>query len=145
MISYVKNAPVVSAISLLVGFFLASSVPAVYDFGTSVYDGLRPVASDWKVNSKFTDGNDLVVSGTMVKNRSCMFVPPTLARDAFGKNHLVISTSPTSGKTWAADESPQAWGPWRVVDGASDTLTFINIYLCNGNRPSVVELGTVHR
>ena len=116
--------------------------PVLSDVGTGVYDQLRPVVEYWTVNDSKLDGDDLLLSGTMIKRRDCMFMPPTLARDTkTGRNFMVESGSPTAGKTWAASDYPQAFGPWRVRGAAGKTLVFINIYSCGDSRPSAVELG----
>jgi hypothetical protein len=116
--------------------------PAILEAGELAYDRMRPVAVNWVVTDERVEGDDLVLSGTMVKQRDCIFLPPTLARDlSNGRNYAVTSAAPTAGKTWAASRDPQAWGPWKVAGGAGKRLMFANIYVCGEHRPSAVELG----
>lgn len=142
MISYVKQNAVVIFIGLLLGPATLIIMPGVADIGNRAYDHIAPVIVEWRVTESRTVGEDLIVSGTMVKQRDCLFIPPTLARDEHGRNLLVLSTSPTAGKSWAADDKPQRWGPWQVVGGAGKRLTFINLYQCWHGTPTVSELGT---
>ena len=141
----IKASPLTAAFGAIIGFMLLLAMPAVLDLGREAYDTLRPVADHWTVTDAQIDGADAVLSGTMVKHRDCVYVPPTLARDAKGRNYQVTSASPTPGKTWDASPYPQQWGPWRVSGGANMRLTFIVVYLCAGNTPTVVELGTWER
>lgn len=125
------------------GMFLLAIVmsPGLMELGAATYDRVHPITSDWIITESHVDGADIVLSGTMLKNRNCVFVPPTVARDSAGQNYPVVSSSPTAGKTWAASGQPQRFGPWRVVGGAGKRLTFINVYVCGEGRPSILELG----
>lgn len=111
------------------------------ELGVRLHDAVRPVVIEWTVQSAARDGDDLILSGTLVKQRACTFLPPTLARDHDGRNYAVVSGSATAGKTWAPSDAPQRWGPWRVIGGAGKQLTFLNVYLCGQSAPSVVQLG----
>ena len=104
-------------------------------------DQVRPVIVEWRVTDARVEGADVILSGTMVKQRDCIYLPPTVAKDQTGRNYAVESTSPTAGKTWAASDLPQHFGPWRIPGGAGKTLEFINVYVCGENRPSIVRLG----
>jgi hypothetical protein len=116
--------------------------PAMLDAGEMAYDRMRPVVVNWVVTDERSEGDDLILSGTMVKQRDCIFLPPTLARDmSSGRNYAVSSAAPTAGKTWAASSDPQSWGPWTVKGGAGKRLMFANVYICGDHRPSAVELG----
>ena len=122
---------------------LMMAVPIASQVGHEVYDRFDPVIKYWTVNTSHLEGKDLVITGTMVKNRNAVFLPPTIARDvATGRNYAVVSTSPTSGKTWAPSRFPQQFGPWRVADAEGKTLTFFNVYTTADGHVSVVELGT---
>jgi hypothetical protein len=134
--------PVTIIIGLLVGFIAAMVFPATKDLMQDSYNSWRPVVRDWKVDAEATVGGDVVLTGTMIKQRDCVYLPPTLARDQNGQNYIVESTSPTAGKTWDADEAPQRWGPWTVRGAADKRLTFVIVYLCNGSNPTIVKLGT---
>jgi hypothetical protein len=141
-INYLKNNWMVIVAGLLLSPVLLAVSPIAFEAGSSMHDRMVPIVTDWRVTESKTEGTDLIVSGTMVKNRDCVFLPPTLARDEKGLNHRVISTASAGGATWAADDAPQQWGPWRVPDGAGKSLVFINVYLCGTGRPSIIELGT---
>jgi len=133
------GALIIGAVLVPVGMV---SFPIMSSVGTALYDTLRPVVTDWTVFNSEIDGADVLISGTLVKKRDCLFIPPTLARDIeTGRNYAVVSTSPTAGKTWASSDLPQAWGPWRVINGAGKTLMFINIYQCGNSQPVASELG----
>ena len=34
------------------------------------------------------------------------------------------------------------WGPWRITAGAGRELEFTMVYLCAGNRPNIVDVGS---
>jgi hypothetical protein len=140
-INYLKNNWMVIVAGLLMAPFLIALAPIVFEAGGVLQDRMVPIISDWKVTDSKVEGADLIVSGVMTKNRDCVFLPPTLARDQAGLNHRVISTANAGGTTWAADEQPQKWGPWKVPDGAGKNLVFVNVYLCGSGRPSIIELG----
>lgn len=141
MISYIKSNSVVIFIGILLGPVVLAMMPWIEDMSVRAYDKANPVIVDWMVTESRTVGEDLIVSGTMIKVRNCVFIPPTLARDEHGRNLQVLSTSPTAGKSWAADDKPQEWGPWQVVGGAGKKLTFINIYQCWHDAPTAMLLG----
>jgi hypothetical protein len=137
-----KTSPVIVAVGLLAGFFIAMGTHSLIDAGIVLYDSYLPVAENWKVTNSGSIDDTLVLHGSMVKNRDCIFVPPTVARDSNGVNYTVESGSHTAGKTWGASDKPQLWGPWYIKGGIGKKLTFINVYLCGNSRPVIVELGT---
>lgn len=133
--------------TLLVGAtvvpLLMMALPVASHLGHSAYDHVDPIVKYWTVNESRIEGVDLIITGTMIKSRNGLFMPPTIARDeASGKNYAVVSASPTAGKTWAPSKYPQQFGPWRVAEAAGKTLTFFNVYQSPDGHISVVELGT---
>jgi hypothetical protein len=138
----VKRNVVPIAAGLLLSPFIVASLPILIDAGSALQDRLTPVVTDWVVTTSEIEGPDLILSGTMVKNRDCIYLPPTLARDSAGVNRRVEIMNPTGPTTWAKDDQPQVWGPWRVPEGAGKSLAFINVYLCGTGRPTIIELGT---
>jgi hypothetical protein len=139
-LSFIKSNWFPLIAGLLLSPFFIAVLPIFVDYASMIQERMLPVISDWKITNSKIEGTDLIVSGTMRKNRDCIFLPPTLARDQNGLNHRVISKASAGGTTWAADDEPQQWGPWVVPDGAGKKLTFINVYLC-GSRPAIIELG----
>lgn len=127
--------------AMLVG---AAAAPSMVSLGGSAYDRLFPVTTNWEPASVVTDGDDVIVSGTMIKARcSCRYVPPPRARDSVGQNYLIVSTSPTASSSWACSGQPQAFGPWRVKGGAGKVLTFYQEHQCSNLWTSFTELGRV--
>lgn len=134
---------------IAVGWLLATTISAlllafsspVSRLVTAWYDIHHPVVSAWTVTSSEVHGADVTLRGTMIRQRNCLFVPPTIARDSTGQNYAVQSSSPTAGRSWGVSDAPQRWGPWVIPGGAGKPLTFANIYLCDEGRPKVVELG----
>jgi len=142
MMHVVRTSPIALGFGAIFGLIIAMSLPGLYDYGREQYEAARPVVRDWTVTDNFTDGDDVVLSGTMRKVRDCVYLPPTLARDDGGQNYTVTSTSPTAGRTWDASTLPQHWGPWRVSGGAGKRLSFIVVYMCGGSYPTIIELGS---
>ena len=99
-------------------------VPIVTLHGGALYDAVFPVVSDWSPDTIQRDGDDLIVSGTMVKRRPCTHLAPPMARLANGQNIRVVSSSPTAGITWDDSKTPQRFGPWRVAGAAQAETTF---------------------
>lgn len=115
----------------------------VTPLAVSLEQQYNPPLADWTVQSYTVEGRDVVVSGTVVKPRSCSYRPPPRARDEHGLNYLVESQTPTRNVTWAASDIPQRFGPWRVSGAAGKTLTFYQEHQCHPLWRLVVELGTV--
>lgn len=123
-------------------FIGVALAPAMWNFVSEEYQFLNPVATQWKVLDQHVEGADLWLSGTMVKRRDCLYVPPPIARDSQGRSHRVISHSKTAGVPWDSTDQPQTFGPWQIDEGAGQFLTFAIVYVCAGNMPTIVELGT---
>jgi hypothetical protein len=130
----------VSLLSIALALLFA---PALMMHGGEIYDWANPVISDWKPDRITRDGNDLIVSGTMVKHRPCTHLAPPMARLATGQNIKVDSTSPTAGITWDRSPTPQRFGPWRVVGAAQVETTFYLRYRCHAGWDTTVEIGTI--
>ena len=105
-------------------FFL---VVVLFPRANQLDNWLNPVRSSWIVNQSAVDGKDLIISGTMRKNRECTFQPPPRARDDFGNHFLVLLNQPL----WVATGEVSNWGPWTVVDGANKKLEFFIIDRCH--------------
>ena len=103
-----------------------------------------PVTTDWTALSVTTEGNDLVVAGTMVKRRDCEYIQPPRARAVVSNRQYVLtSRSPTAGRSWAPDDDPQPFGPWVVHGAAGDRVEFFVTYRCHPLWLSNVRLGEV--
>jgi hypothetical protein len=126
--------------ALLLSLF-AWQVP-IAELGGRLHDWAFPVVIGFNVTEKRLEGGDLVISGYMVKQRDCVFLPPTIARDDEGTNYPVESASRLAGKTWPRSDQPQHFGPWRVRGVGDRRLQFFNVYDCGG-AVSVAILGTV--
>ena len=102
---------------------------------------LFPVNSQWHALTVKVEGADLIVAGTMVKTRSCAYIPPPRARDESGLNLKVISMAVTAGQSWSPSDGPQHFGPWRVIDGAGKKLTFYQEHKCHSVWNTFTTLG----
>ena len=93
---------------------------------------MLPVTTDWEPLSVTVEGDDLVVSGVMVKRRNCDYIQPPRARSATGnKQFVVISRAPTSGLSWAADADPQPFGPWVIKGAVGHRIEMYIAYRCH--------------
>lgn len=140
MIRTIRDSPLAIGIGLLVGLLMVTAAPGVMDYGREQYEKIRPVISEWKVTKAETDGDDITLSGTMLKNRDCLLVPPVIARDLAGTPYLLESLS--SWRSKDASNEIQPWGPWTVRRGAGKKLSFVMVYMCGGNYPTVIAVGT---
>lgn len=104
-----------------------------------------PVMTDWTITEARIEGNDLIVSGTVVKRRDCTYIPPPRALASDGAQLLVRSYSPTARISWPAGAGPQQFGPWRVINGANRDVQFFFQHSCHAAYDIVTPLGTVQR
>lgn len=120
-----------------------SMMPTIASFVGSAFDSLFPVHSQWRVASTEVDGDDVIISGTMLKNRDCRYIPPPRARTLDGQNLKVTSSSPTAEITWMSDAKPQNFGPWRIHGGARETVIVYQHHQCHFAWDTFTELGRV--
>lgn len=121
---------------------LAAGIAALINGGDWESE-LFPVSTQWQALTVKVEGADLIVAGTMVKTRSCGYIPPPRARDESGLNMKVISMAATAGQSWAPADGPQHFGPWRVINGAGKKLTFYQEHKCHGLWPTFTTLGNL--
>jgi hypothetical protein len=140
MIQTIKTSPLAIFMGACAGLFTAILAPGLLDFGREQYENLRPVISDWKVTTADVVGDDLIIHGTMRKNRDCLLVPPVIARDLSGVPYLLESV--TAWRSKDASMELQPWGPWIVKGGVGKKLKFTMVYMCGGNYPVVLSVGT---
>lgn len=118
---------------------LGSFVPLMAEKVADTRDDLYPVITDWVVTQAVVIGDDVVLRGTMRKQRECLLVPPVIARDTAGVPYVLLTD------LWAAKAASRkaiSWGPWRIVAGAHRELEFTMVYLCAGNRPNIIRVGS---
>ena len=120
-------------------FALFMLIPAL----ANVFEArLMPVTVEWAVKDVRRDGDDLYIGGTMIKRRPCLYLPPIIVRDEIGHNYLMEHQSAVRGNSWAASDTPQRFGPWKVHKGAGKLLTFSAVYECHSLWPTFNTLGT---
>jgi hypothetical protein len=136
----VTKSPKSFTTGVLLGFLTVIFIIPIGDAVDATYDYLHPVVIEWRVTKVENVGDDVVLQGTMIKQRDCLYVPPTMARDQYGQNYVVESASPTAGVSWASGPEPQKWGPWIVRNAKGKTLAFSNTYVCDKNS-KIVRLG----
>ena len=135
------RSPLSVAFGAAIGFVLALGGAPLEHMWRAAYDFARPIVAEWRVETARVEGDDLVLAGTMIKQRPCMFVAPPMASDEYGRNYQVVSPSTTDAVSRGARSTPQSWGPWIVQGGAGKALEFMAVYICESGRASVVELG----
>lgn len=129
-----------SLIGLLLGLVVVATVIVK---GPEMESTYLPVSKDWTPAVVERDGADLLVAGTLVKERACMYVPPPRARDHDGRNPAVVSASPTALQSWAPDENAQQFGPWRIIGGAGKRVLFFQEHRCHPLWTTFTVLGEV--
>ena len=115
-------------------FFLFPQAQAIDSY-------LNPVKTDWQVLDHRFEGEDIMMSGTLIKLRDCSYLPPPRARDRFGNTYLVQSYSPTANLSWSAQTVPQKWGPWRVIGAKNRVVEFYTVDRCHFLWDNVTILG----
>lgn len=137
------SAPIRYPISALIGAVAAAfAMIGVPWFAHTMEPILLPVATHWTVIKAERDGDDLLLTGTMIKRRPCIYTPPVIVRDTAGQNYRMEHLSSVRGHSWAASPEPQRFGPWKVYGGAGKKLTFTSLYECHSLWPTFTELGT---
>lgn len=103
--------------------------------GPEIESRLFPVKSNFRITEvKVNKGTDLVVQGTMRKERSCLFVPGIVVKDSHGRLLPVTNKSKTQTVSWVTTkdgESDQSFGPWVVHNGAGGKLRFYQHFRCH--------------
>lgn len=90
-----------------------------------------PATIKWTPTRITVIGKDLLVEGTQVKARNCKYLSPPRAFGKDGKPLLVESLSKTAGQNWPASPTPRPFGPWLVIDGASQPTTLLHEHQCH--------------
>lgn len=94
-------------------------------------DGLIPVNDSWTPTSVTIVGEDVWISGTLIKHRNCQYIAPNRAKSDGGVNFKVESHSPTAGVAWIASDEPQRFGPWQVHGAANTKFTLYQEFECH--------------
>lgn len=132
------------AAAIVLGMVLTVIVSIVVIPTTAwVESELFPAMKDWQPTVVTIKGNDIELSGTVVKSRSCKYLPPPRARDENGTHYIVESDAPTRTMTWAPSDEPQKFGSWRVFGVRGKELTFYQEHRCHWLWDAVVVLGTI--
>lgn len=142
MMMRIISAPVRYPFSAVLGALVAAgAMVALPWLAHTLEPAVFPVAAQWTVVSAVRDGNDLLLTGTMIKRRPCRYTPPVIVRDSVGQNYRMEHLSSVRGTSWAASPDPQRFGPWRIQDGVGKKLTFTMLYECHTLWPTFTELG----
>jgi hypothetical protein len=102
-----------------------------------------PVITNWTPLAVVVEGDDVIISGMMVKSRGCSYLPPPRARSSDGRVFPVISTAPLPGFSWAPSPTPQQFGPWRVVGARGYRLELYQEHRCHIFWPTFTVLGSI--
>jgi len=126
-----KTRIVVLELWLLKGIAMGMGLLASVNFAKFVEQTWFPVLTEWRIEHWQYEGtSDVVVSGTMVKNRACDYIAPIRAVDQNGMHYRVESRSATAGQNWYSSEERRDFGPWVVVGGAGMRLQFYAEHQC---------------
>lgn len=115
----------------------------IFMSGPEVERWVAPVNTNWTATEVRAAGRDLIIAGTVVKQRNCEYIPPPIARAENGQNLYVESISPTATVSWPASDVPQKFGPWIVRDGAGRALKFYQRHDCHALWTTFTYLGEV--
>ena len=116
---------------------------AAISYGSQLESRINPVQEEWTPVSVEVDGLDVVITGMVLKTRGCEYMPPPRARDVDGKHYTVVSTSPTSSFSWRPLNTPQWFGPWRVIGGRGVELEMYQQHHCHDFWPTFSILGRI--
>jgi len=126
-----KTRVVVVELWLLKGIALCLGVIASINAVKFLEQTFFPVLNEWHIEHwQYEGANDVVVRGTMYKNRQCDYIPPIRAVDQNGVHYRVESRSPTSGQNWSSANESRTFGPWVVIGGAGMKLQFYAEHQC---------------
>ncbi len=138
----VKRSPYAFVGGICIGLTAVVMAAPIWAGWVVAHNWAVPVVKKWRVETAVISGADVIFTGTLIKQRDCLFIPPVLARDQEGNPYAIVSNSPTAGKSWGVSDTPQNWGPWKVSGGAGKRLDFIATYICSRTMPIMLDLGT---
>jgi hypothetical protein len=130
---------------LLLGALYVTGLLSLSMISPRMETRLFPVNKDCHVTeATVTPSGVLVISGNMVKQRQCQFLPPTKVRTDTGLNLAVYTSDVIVNTTWLASPKPQKWGPWSISTAGATEVTLYQEHRCNIFWNTISELGTVN-
>lgn len=108
--------------------------------GPQIERYIFPVKTDFKVLEAEVVGDDVIVTTSSVKHRSCEF-KGTRVRTDDGIHLPLKRVTDQPPINWVADEGAQISVPWRVVGGADEHLHFYQEFQCHSLWKTFQELG----
>lgn len=108
------------------------------------YYKASPVMSNWEPSEIYVDGNDVIVSGWMIKNHDCTYIPPPRASDPSKRPFVVVAKSATPYQNFPT--GPMPFGPWMIVGAAaSPRVDMAQEHDCGNDVITFSELGSIKR
>jgi hypothetical protein len=106
--------------------------PAVQHQAVQSIFHLRPVMTGWTATSVTREGDDVLISGHVVKRWQCDYRPPPVAETVAGRPLATETNSLMSSREWPADGYPRNFGPWRIKNGAGQKIRLYYHHVCFG-------------
>lgn len=118
-----------AAMTFVVSGVMVVLVALVLTYGSEVESIFWPVNDTFTVKSVTTDGPDMIVEATLVKNRGCEFVKPTLG-EADGRFLNVECIGLACGLSWPPSDIPREV-TWRIYGAAGRQVTLSQQHICH--------------
>jgi len=112
---------------------VAGLLPAVQHQAVQTMFNMRPVMTHWTPTSVTRDGDDVLVSGHVIKRWQCDYQPPPLAETVTGRPLVTSTQSSTANRDWPSDGYPRDFGPWRIKGGAGQKIRVYFHHVCFGS------------
>ena len=93
---------------------------------------ISPVMTEWTAAKVARDGNDVLVSGTVVKRWQCEYLAPPIAETITGAPLETQTHSLLPQRMWPADGRPRDFGPWRIKNAAGMRFRLYYHHECFG-------------
>lgn len=121
-----------AAASQLAWQLVSLSAAVLVVFVAQAIDLSFPVVKDFKITSqKEMPTGGLVIEGTMEKIRDCKFTEVTAYTSEGRQVHVNFLDKPSQNPTTTRAVRIQAWGPWEVYSGKSQSVALYARHNCH--------------
>lgn len=105
-----------------------------------------PVVTTFQVSMIDRSGDDLLISGTLKKSRSCALLQDVQAFTSRGERLPIVFLDRKESATFsrpAIDGANQPFGPWLIKGGNNETFSMYSIHRCHALWTKETRLATV--
>lgn len=127
-----------------IGLFLIGIFFIVSAYCIDVF--IFPVVTSFNVSIIELAGDDVIVSGTLKKSRSCALLQDVQAFTSIGERLPIVFLDRKESATFsrpAIDGANQPFGPWLIKGGNNETFALYSLHRCHALWTKETRLATV--